>query len=325
MSEQILQACRSAFPERDRFSINGPYPISSNRHTVEVIHLQWEDDQGQHQQPVIYRRYPCPLGWHTFDDPNRAERELAVLTWLHDQDFPAPNAYAVGQDDDGAWLLAEAITGKNWWMPLGSVDFNRVLGDVVRQQVKLMAHLHSLEPMSPDTAQLPTIRALDIIDTYRTLVKDDKLNEIFERLAVLMAQVDEDPTCLINVDAEPANMLVDPDSGQIVAWLDWDEAAIGDRRWDLAALIYALHGKYTLPNLADQVISQYAKHSVRPIRQINAWAALVATLEWAQAFWLKLAIEQESEVDFPARLRMIGDHDSYRTQALDFLAKAEAE
>jgi aminoglycoside phosphotransferase (APT) family kinase protein len=327
MNEQIAQACRNAFPERDRLSINGPYPVSSNRHTVEVFHLRWEDDQEPNQLPVIYRRYPCPLGWHTFDDPDRAERELAVLKWLREQGFPAPNAYAAGQDDGGAWLLVEAISGKNWWMPLGTVDFNRVLGDVVHQQIKLMAHLHSLESSSLGAAQLPTITALDVIDTHRSLVEpsDDSLNEVFERIAALMAQVDEEPTCLVNVDAEPANMLVDPESGQIVAWLDWDEAAIGDRRWDLAALINALYGKYSLPNLADQVASQYAKYSVRPIRQINAWAALVAALEWAQASWLKLAFRQERPVDFPARQRMIDDHDSHRVRALDFLAKAEEE
>lgn len=327
MNEQIIHACRIAFPERDRLSIDGPYPISSNRHAVEVIHLRWEDDQGRHRLPVIYRRYPCPLGWHTFNDPDRAERELAVLKWLHEQGFPAPNAYAAGQDDDGVWLLVEAIAGKNWWMPLGTVDFNRVLGDIVHQQVKLMAHLHSLETSTLESVQLPTITALGVIDTYRPLTEssNDGLVEVFDRVAVLMSLVDEDPTCLINVDAEPANMLVDPASGQITAWLDWDEAAIGDRRWDLAALVNALYGKYSLPKLADQVVSQYAKHSVRPIRHIDVWAALVATLEWAQASWLKLAIKQDRPVDFPARLRMIDDHDSYRVRALDFLAKAEAE
>jgi aminoglycoside phosphotransferase (APT) family kinase protein len=328
MNEQIIRACRSAFPERENLSIHGPYPLTSNRHTVVVIHLRWEDNQAQHRQPTIYRRYPCPLGWHTFDDPDRAERELTVLKWLHNQGFPAPNAYAAGHDDDGPWLLAEAITGKNWWMPLGTVDFNRVLGDVVRQQIKLMTHLHSLEPSTLEAAHIPTITALGVIDTYRPLAEqpaDDGLGEALDRVAALMAQVDEEPTCLINVDAEPANLLVDPVSGQITAWLDWDETAIGDRRWDLAALINALHGKYTLPNLADQAAHQYAQHSVRPIRHIDAWAALVATLEWAQANSLKQTFRQEPPVDFPARQRMIDDYDSYRVRALDFLAKAEAE
>ena len=320
----ILNACRAAFRERKGLSVTGLNPLQSNQHPMVAFHLTWDGAPGGQTIPLIFRRYPGPLSWHTLDASGRAAREFAVLRWLGRNRFPVPPALATGSDEGGDWLLIGTLAGRNWWRPLGGVDFEKVLPGIVRQAVALMARLHAFDAAELSDV-LPTITLAGVIEGYRQAVEeagDPLLKAALRRLADLASGIEEAPPRLINVDAELTNLLVDQ-SGNVVAWLDWDDAALGDPRWDVAALVNSLRGAYQMNELAARAVADYGRETVRPVRDLEVWVALYAVLRWAQAVWLKEQIENERPLAFPALERFVAACDSHRAWAMEMLKEAE--
>lgn len=324
-----LEACRVAFPHRDGLSVAGVNPLVSNQHILTVAHVKWEDDKGTRSEPVILRRYPSPLGWHTLDDPHRAARELTVLHHLRTNDFPVPPAYAIGTDESGDWLLIGVSSGRNWWLPFGLVNFSKVLPGITRRVVTLLARLHTLdvESLPTEDAHLPSITVAGMLGTVHEIVKsadDPDIQEAADRITALMADIEERSPRLINVDAQLTNVLVNP-SHEITSWLDWDEAALGDPRWDVAALVGSLWGAYQLRELATWAATTYSQETIRPTKDITRWVALRAVLRWAQCVWLLSEIKQGREIAFPGFERFINAYDSHKAWAMETLVEAEAE
>lgn len=319
----ILAVCLAAMPDRDGLEIHSVNPIPGKQHIVTAFHLV--HDEGR--TPLILRRYPSPLGWAALDDSHKALREYEVLRWLAGKGLPTPEPIGLGRDNQGSWLLERAISGRHWWLPLGSVDFKKVLPGLVRQQVRLMARLHSLEldDLPAEAAHIPTITARDVLDyTYWTVHKtgDRHMIAAIERMSGLMRGVKERPARLLHMNVEMENLLVD-DQLKVVGWLDWDQAALGDPRWDVAGLVNSLHGAYQLPEMAVRAAADYGREVVRPVKDIQAWAALIAVLRWAHCSWLADQVKRKRKVSFPACLRFLEAYSSHRAWAIQLLNEAE--
>lgn len=329
--ERILGACQTAFPDHNGLSARSVNPLTSNQHPMVVFFLYAEEER---LRPLILRRYTSPLGWHTLDDTGRAAREFAVLRWLDEQGFAVPYAFATGCDDCGDWLLMGVAPGRNWWQPFGLVNFKHVLPGIVRQQVRLMARLHTLDPapLRQGKAPLPVIAVSDVLETCQQIARDVTRRDVSDgalvptlrRITDLMADDEERPARLVNVDAELANMLVTPD-GEITAWLDWDQAALGDPRWDVAALVTSLRGAYQMADLAKWAASMYASQTLRPAGNLSAWLAFYAALRWVGCAWLVARIKAGHTYDFPSRDRFIEAYGSHRAWTLEMLHEAEQQ
>lgn len=325
-SEQLLAACETAFPDRTGLSIQTVNPLASTHHEMTAFFMA--SDQGK--QPLILRRYDTPIGWQTLGAQPRAEREMAVLNILSrviEPTFPSPPAYACGEDASGEWLLIGALPGRNWWLPLGLVDFEKVLPGILRQQIRHMVRLHSLDLESIKGHSLPTITPVQVIENFREKLRPSKDIDVLsalDEIHALMADMDERPSRLIHGDAEITNVLVNQE-GEMVAWVDWDDAALGDPRWDVGALLNSLRGEYDLHALAARAAADYSKDMVRPLKRIGAWTALHAVLHWAASAWLRDEASKGRTYDFPAADRMRQLYDSYRAWALAMLDEAGEE
>jgi aminoglycoside phosphotransferase (APT) family kinase protein len=326
--DSILAICHTAFPDQPTLSLESLNPLAGSDHAMQVFHLRSGPDSSH---PLILRRYTSPLVWHHLEESGRAAREFAVLNHLRDAGFPVPIPHAHGHDEQGDWLLLDAISGRNWWQPLGLVDFDRVLPGVVKQHVTWLVRLHALDP-APLTAALPTIRAADVLAAYQEraafVARHDPnegiLRAALRRAGELVAQDEEQPSRLLNGDATVANLIVAP-SGDLAAWLDWDQAAIGDPRWDVACPVTSLRGGYQMDDLARRAVSQYEHDSVRRVANLQGWLALVAVLRWAACAWLKAAEKTGQTFDFPAKAHFIEAYDSHRAWAMTMLEEAEGE
>lgn len=321
----ILAVCRAAMPDRAGLDIRSINPIPGKQHTITAFHLV----EGEARTPLILRRYPSPLGWAVLDDPHKARREFELLRWLGDKDLPTPMPLGLGRDSHGDWLLERTISGRHWWLPLGSVNFNKVLPGLVRQQVRLMGKLHSLEldGLPGEAAHLPAITVRGVLETfYRTLHKsgDRHVLASIEKISGLMHDVKERPPRLLHMNVEMENVLVD-ERLKIVGWLDWDQAALGDPRWDVAGLVNSLYGGYQLPDLAEWAVDYYGRETVRPIKDIRLWAALIAVLRWAQCSWLADQVRRKRAISFPACARFLEAYSSHRAWAIQLLIEAERE
>jgi aminoglycoside phosphotransferase (APT) family kinase protein len=319
----ILALCRAALPDETGLEVRSVNPLPGKQHSLTAFHLMRDGDR----TPLVLRRYPSPLGWTAFDDPHKAQREFAILRWLGGKGLPAPEPFEVGHDDQGDWLLERAISGRQWWLPLGGVAFGSVLPGLVRQQVSLLVKLHSLEVAEglAEAAHLPTIRVAGVLDGYRQALHksgDRHALAAVERIAAIMQVVKERPPRLLNMNVEMENVLVD-EQGKIVGWLDWDQAALGDPAWDVAGLVSSIYGAYHLPELAARAAADYGRETVRPIKDIKAWAALIAVLRWAQCSWLADQIRRGRKVPFPACSRFVDAYGSHRAWAIQLLNEAE--
>jgi len=329
--DQLLAACQIAFPDRTGLEIQTINPLASTHHEMTAFFLA--SDQGK--QPLILRRYDTPIGWQTLGAQPRAEREMAVLNTLStilEPTFPAPPAYASGgdaggKDAAGEWLLIGALPGRNWWLPLGLVDFEKVLPGILRQQIRHMVRLHSLDTELIDGSTLPTITPLQVIESFREKLRPSKDIDVLsalDEIQALMADMDERPPRLIHGDAEITNVLVNQ-QGEMVAWVDWDDAALADPRWDVGALLNSLRGEYDLHALAARAAADYSKDMVRPLKRISAWTALHAVLHWAASAWLRDEASKGRTYDFPAADRMQQLYDSSRAWAVMMLEEAAEE
>ncbi len=322
---QMLNACRVAFPQRAGLQVRGIAPLESNCHDMTVFHLSWDGAATGESLPLIMRRYPCPLGYNALAERGKAAREFVVLRWLARHDFPVPPALSTGTDESGEWLLMQALPATNWWLPLGMVDFNRVLPPIVRRHVSLLARLHSFDPVEMLDLDLPTVTALEVLDYFIAAIEptgEALLLATLRRVAELMQAVEERPARLINMNAEVANILVDR-SGEVIAWVDWDNAALGDPHWDLAALITSLRGAYQMDALATNAIAWYTKETVRSVKYLPVWLALYAALRWAQCVWLKAETKVGDSFTFPSMERFIAAHDSHKAWAMETLAEVD--
>lgn len=323
--DAILSACRNIFPDRAGLSIQSINPLSTSSHPMVAFFLHGASDR---PQPLIFRRYASPLSWHHLGEIDRAAREDSVLRALQGCDLPVPPAVGYGRDDSGEWLIQGALPGRNWWLPIGLVDFERVLPGIVRQHVRHLARLHSLDTASlVKQADLPVITIQGVIDHTRELAREASDLDVvsaFDDVARLLVEVEEREPRLIQVDNHISNVLVNA-AGEVAGWVDWDDAALGDPRWDVAALANSLRGDYQLHALAARAIADYGRETVRPVKGLTAWTALFAVLRWAGAAWMRDQLKQGRGFDFPAADRFVTSYDSHRAWALEILGEAREE
>jgi aminoglycoside phosphotransferase (APT) family kinase protein len=327
--ENLIAAARSAFPDRGDFHVDTANPMAGNRHPMTAFFADWADGTSL---PLVLRRYPAPPPLHMPGDTGPAQHEFNTLRWLSEIDFPVPTAYAHGRDDGGEWLLTGALSGQSWWLPIGLVDFDRTLPPIVRAQVRLMARLHSLDPAEhANAAHFTSIERAAVIDQAADLARSaEDLDAVtaLERIAEHLAADDVLPDRILAVDATVANMLIGssgPHAGEVIAWLDWDEAALGDPRWDVAALISALRGSYGMDALAARAAADYTRDTMRQLPNLEVWVALRAVLDWIESAWLQKKQKVRELPDFPAALQIAAAYDSRRAWGLAALHEVEAD
>ena len=233
--ENLIGAAHASFPARGDLRVDTANPMAGNRHSMTAFFADWADGTSL---PLILRRYPAPLPHHLPTGSNPAQHEYETLRFLQEVDFPAPRAYGYGRDASGDWLITGALPGRSWWLPIGMVNFDRTLPGIVREQVRLMARLHSLDPAEHDgTKHLPAIDLSSVVNKLIDHARDaEDLDTVTALERVLEQLVDDDISAdrVLAMDATVANMLVGSrgsQSGEVIAWLDWDEAALGDPRW----------------------------------------------------------------------------------------------
>ena len=324
-----MNVCRAAFPDREGLTAEGVNPLEGNHHPMAVFFARWA---GGAARPLILRRYSAAWNARSPGQGNAAAREFAVLRALEGRDLLAPRAHAHGTDDAGDWLLLDALPGRNWWLPLGMVDFDKTLPGIVREQVRLLARLHSLDPAEIGNAisafglSLPVLSVSGVVEAARQRVRaagDGDAATALDRVAALMAGLEESQPRLIHGDADITNLLVSRD-GKVAGWIDWDEAALGDPSWDVAALVNSLRGDYQMHALAARAVADYGRETLRPVRAIAAWTALIAVLRWAFSAWLRDEAQRGHSLDFPAAERFIEGYSSHRAWAMEMLDEAEA-
>jgi aminoglycoside phosphotransferase (APT) family kinase protein len=164
-------------------------------------------------------------------NPHIAADEFRLLQHLQSAELPVPTPFLVDQSNtilDTPFLVVEYVEGQTDFTPTNLSDF-------LRQFAATLAKIHQVEAVLETLSFLPTQN-----DLYTESLKaqPDKLEATTDEgrirtiLALVCPLTQHNPSCLLHGDYWPGNVLWN--DGQLVAVIDWEDAAIGDPLADVA-------------------------------------------------------------------------------------------
>ena len=295
LSERDLEAiCLRAFPDRPQQQIAAITHFPSRQHEVVSFHLSWIADEGAQDEELIARRYVSTLSWWRPDDLAKAQRETTVTRWLFDQGFPVPKVYAREFGALGDVALFSRLPGEDWSET--GLSFPEVVRPHVDRFAQLLAWLHSLIPppeifnVTPDvtlTAALANLMAMAI------KIRMPELIQIVDAVLSKSYRVTETDRVLLHGDYHFSNALLE--EGKISGIIDWEYAARGDPRWDVANA-YSQLVDFDAANAADEFLAAYLYYSSREFSGPPLHMIVAPLQHWTIAEWL---IKQRDEGKAP--------------------------
>ncbi len=278
---------------------NKAIPLKASQ-TIEVsnvaVHSSWQDDtitytsvwaNGQ-TLPLVLRSYRSPLTYWQTQDPYKQDRVWAVLRRLRLDGFPSPRPLAKGIFGRTRYLIWHLAPGEGWYDP--ALGFREQAQALIPRLAELLARLHALdheglnnEPLYQATVAGTLVRML----LWSREMGNEELRHVIARLKPAVARIRSWPHKLIHGDPHPGNVQVH--EGTITALLNWENAAIGDPRWDVMTAAHWLHRRDE--ELADQFVNWYETFTGRTITGRPFWYALISARLWALKAWLHYAVD----------------------------------
>jgi aminoglycoside phosphotransferase (APT) family kinase protein len=300
---QIL--CRRTFPERLEQRISQVSAVESGRHPMVSFSLAWREGRRPRVEPLLLRRYADSWTWWAVVDAHKAARAWEVGGWLYSRGLPLPALYASGTVDQAPYLLMARAEGRSY-----QLERPADLEAYVEAAAAFLAKLHHLTPPDAIRRVLPEGRAQDEVARLWSLASacgDEGLAEVLAGLAagevaagepaageaatgeaatspVAAEEMEEFPPCVLHGDLQAGRMRAD--ARGLTAVLDWENAALGDPRWDLARIANELHEREAY-DLVEQFYRRYEEHSGLRVHGMSYWEALSAAQQWTLLAWLK--------------------------------------
>jgi aminoglycoside phosphotransferase (APT) family kinase protein len=162
----------------------------------------------------------------------------------------------------------------------------------------LLARVHGLTPPEAVRRMLPAVSPGQELARLRELAFRCQVGALLEATTELHAQAragsDEQtdkplasevaPLCVLHGDPRLANVRCDAQG--ITALLGWENAALGDPRWDVARVVNDLRSQQA-DRLADRFCAVYEDQSGQPLDDLAFWETLTATQSWTLTEWVR--------------------------------------
>lgn len=205
-----------------------------------------------------------------------ARREFDLLGHLHRAGLPVPRPLLIAEDGQQPFFVMEFVEGTRDLPARGPESMAHALADI---------HAFPLEEVPP----LPERE--DPIAGLPEFLGPDRA-ELRERLAAHPIVLRPRRT-LLHGDYWPGNVLWL--HGEVVALLDWEDAALGDPLSDVACCRLEL--RYVVGALgADRFTREYARRSRRDLQELPVWDAYVAAAALASMGQWGLPAEREARM-----------------------------
>lgn len=195
--------------------------------SAQVTALEIARPDGQ-KQKLLVRRHGEVDRAH---NPQIAADEYKLLRLLRSAGLAVPTPYSFDQSGEifsTPYIVIEYIEGEPEFAPANMPDF-------LLQIATQLARIHRIDGSTPDMSFLPKIE-----DRYAQLLREPlasvEESEVVARIRAVLDAVwplpQRNPSALLHGDFWPGNLLWR--DGQLVAVIDWEDAAIGDPLADLA-------------------------------------------------------------------------------------------
>lgn len=205
-----------------------------------------------------------------------ARREFDLLGHLHGAGLPVPRPLLVGEDGEQPFFVMEFVEGTRDLPPNGPA-----------RMAELLACVHALPlehaPALPERED-PIAGLLEFLGPDRAQLR--------ARLAERTVELTPRRTFL-HGDFWPGNVLWR--DGEVVALLDWEDAAVGDPLSDVACCRLEL--RYVVgASGVDVFTRRYAERSQRNLGELPIWDAYVAAAALSSMGQWGLSAEREAHM-----------------------------
>jgi aminoglycoside phosphotransferase (APT) family kinase protein len=183
---------------------------------------------GGHTQKMIVRQHS---EWELKRNPQIAADEFKLLQLLHSEGLATPEPYYLdlsGEIFSTPYIVLEYIEGKSEFAPTD-------LGDLILQFATHLSRIHQVDCSRLDMSFLPQ-QAKKVADKLRARpanigasVDESRIRDTLEAVWPIPQH---NSSVLLHGDFWPGNIIWR--DGQLVAIIDWEDAAIGDPLADVA-------------------------------------------------------------------------------------------
>jgi len=249
-------------------------------------------EAGQRKQDeLILRLYPMDGA------ASKAKAEFCVMRQLRQVDYPVPRVHALAVENSTLgkpFVIMEKIGGK----VLASMirrPSGRLRSDLHHLFCKLLAELHSLDWRAafPDIAHyqaqglvsrwIAKVRA--VIGQFQVTDYD----EVLDWLQARQSAVKPYEASVVHLDFHPENVLIRADGAPFV--IDWTQADISDRRFDLAWTLLLI-SESSGPAPRDQVLAEYERITGALVEDLEIFE-VAAALKRLASITISLAVGSE--------------------------------
>lgn len=195
--------------------------------SAQVTAFEMECSDGQTKKMIVRRHGEVDLK----QNPHVAADEFKLLQILQSVELPTPTPYYLDPSDvvfSTPCIVIEFIEGQTEFVPSNLTDF-------IIQLATNLAKIHSVDCSNLDVSFLPEQEKI-YIDKLRKrpATLDESLGEgrIRDTLESVWPLAQQNKSVLLHGDFWPGNTLWK--DGQLVAVIDWEDAALGDPLADVA-------------------------------------------------------------------------------------------
>jgi aminoglycoside phosphotransferase (APT) family kinase protein len=320
---ELRDLCLRSFPERIDQRLSQIEPLAQGRHPTLALTLSWQEGGRPRVERLLLRRYgDAWTWWWSSQDTHKAQREWTMFRWLYARGFPVPEPYALGLESAEPFVLLARASGRPGTSLLNECSMERASMERPTRRavhpdlelcldafVILLGRLHHLT--APDSVRdvLPYITVLQELARIADIARqyqDRELIRAVDKLSLSAQEKEAYPPCVLHGEPQLANLLYD--ARGITAWLNWENSAFGDPRWDIAYAVNHLRS-YETARPVERLYEAYVAQTGQQLSDMLFWEALVAVHRWAITISVQAAAPAQDVQTLSAEL------DGYKGQA----------
>jgi aminoglycoside phosphotransferase (APT) family kinase protein len=279
---QLHEWLASAFPGRPGWAIAGRESVDSFQQLMERVRLAWPST-GETAE-IFVRVYRGYISWWTLATPDLPQRELTALRVAARAGVPVPDVLYASHAGDAARLprgeavaVLRAVPGDTGWARPSLALAARV--------AETLARLHRAPVHGADRAHLPGVSLPEFLPRLASWAEeagDASLRGAVGTLGEELTAAGEGPVAFIHGDCHLGNLLADGE--RIAAVIDWEEAALGDPRIDVANAYLGLRRRS--PEIVDHFLHRYQEQAGRPLGALRRWSDLARLRDRIVGVWV---------------------------------------
>ncbi len=313
LKDAILSSCKKVFTSEPALSVHS-LELRSTHHSVHKDYDFTLQSNDMEIRLVLRLHHGIFSIWGDTDHIKTA-KEYSATRHAYQYGYPSPFPYRFSPSEKPfgyPYLILDPGDGVPW----GEAGENvRILEErAVDSIAGRLAQLHQTVP-----AKHPLIPKVKISQVLRHLwnrvrwLEDDRLRRCFTGCKQQAASMTRLPSVMLHGLFDIDNVLLL--NHQVRSIVNWEHAAFGDPRWDVAYTSLSLqHGNDR--SVANQFLARYVQHIEHSLSDINFWEGLVALRGYAQCQWLQSIGNTSIGTVMGKQSKLLEREDFYREKAL---------